>query len=104
MPRYMVQRNFADGLNIPVTAEGAAACLNVVVRNAELGVTCVHSCVSEDKSKTYCVYDGPSPEAIRQAPSARACRWTGSARSRYSTRTSLPLAAPLARAALRRAA
>jgi Protein of unknown function (DUF4242) len=23
--------------------------------------------VSEDKQKTYCIYDGPSPEAIRQA-------------------------------------
>jgi hypothetical protein len=27
----------------------------------------VHSYVTEDKTKTYCVYDGPSPEAIRRA-------------------------------------
>jgi len=27
----------------------------------------VHSYVSEDKTKTYCIYDGPNPEAIRQA-------------------------------------
>jgi hypothetical protein len=27
----------------------------------------VHSYVSADKSVSYCVYDGPSPEAIRQA-------------------------------------
>jgi len=26
-----------------------------------------YSYVSEDKQKTYCIYDGPSPEAIRQA-------------------------------------
>ena len=67
MPRYMVERNFAEGLHIPVTADGAAACLNVVDKNADLGVTWVHSYVSEDKNKTFCVYDGPSPEAIRQA-------------------------------------
>jgi Protein of unknown function (DUF4242) len=29
-------------------------------------VTWVHSYVSADKSTTFCVYDGPSPEAIRR--------------------------------------
>ena len=38
--------------------------------NAESGVTWLHSYVSEDKSKTFCVYDGPDPEAIRRAASA----------------------------------
>lgn len=67
MPRYMVERTFPDGLGIPVDAEGAAVCLTVVGRNAELGVTWVHSYVTDDKKKTFCVYDAPSPEAIRQA-------------------------------------
>ena len=67
MPRYMVERTFPTGLAIPVTEEGAGICLSVVDRNADLGVTWVHSYVSEDKTKTYCVYDGPSPEAIRKA-------------------------------------
>lgn len=66
MPRYVVERSFPDGLNIPVNAEGAAACLGVVDRNAEEGVTWVHSYVSDDHRKTWCVYDGPSPEAIRK--------------------------------------
>jgi hypothetical protein len=65
MPRYIVERTFPDGLQIPVTEEGAAACLGVVERNGEQGVTWVHSYVSDDKSKTFCVYDGPNPEAIR---------------------------------------
>jgi hypothetical protein len=30
-------------------------------------VTWVHSYVSGDKTKTFCVYDAPSPEAIRKA-------------------------------------
>ena len=67
MPRYLVERVFAHGLHIPVTDDGAAACRGVVDRNADLGVTWVHSYVSEDKTKTYCIYDGPNPEAIRQA-------------------------------------
>jgi len=66
MPRYVVERTFPSGLQIPITAEGAEACLGVVGRNAEAGVTWVHSYVSEDKKKTYCVYDGPDPEAIRR--------------------------------------
>jgi hypothetical protein len=67
MPRYMVERTFQGGLHIPITDEGAAACSGVVDRNADLGVTWVHSYVSDDKAKTFCVYDGPDPESIRLA-------------------------------------
>jgi hypothetical protein len=63
----MVERTFPDGLRIPVNADGAATCLNVVDRNADEGVTWVHSYVTEDKQKTFCIYDGPSPEAIRKS-------------------------------------
>ncbi len=66
MPRYVVERTFPDGLEIPVDAEGAQQCLTVVERNADDGVTWVHSYVSDDKAKTFCVYDAPSPEAIRK--------------------------------------
>lgn len=66
MPRYLVERTFPDGLEIPMTEEGATTCLNVVNKNAEDNVTWVHSYVSDDKRKTYCIYDGPSPEAIRK--------------------------------------
>ena len=67
MARYMVERIFPEGLEIPVTDDGAAACLGVVDRNAELGVTWVHSYVSDDKRKSFCIYDGPDPESIRRA-------------------------------------
>lgn len=70
MPRYLVQRTFPDGLAIPTTAEGSQACLGVVNNNAQEGVTWVHSYVTTDKSVTYCIYDGPTPEAVRQAASA----------------------------------
>jgi hypothetical protein len=66
MPRYVVERTFPEGITIPIDAEGAATCLAVVDRNADDGVTWVHSYVSDDKRKTFCVYDAPSPEAIRK--------------------------------------
>lgn len=66
MPRYMVERTFANGLHIPLTEEGAQACANVVGVNGQSGVTWVHSYVSGDKQKTFCIYDGPNPEAIRR--------------------------------------
>jgi hypothetical protein len=70
MPRYLVERTFPDKLIIPTTAEGAMVCQTVVGTNAIGGVTWVHSYVSQDKSKTFCIYDGPSPEAIRQVAQA----------------------------------
>jgi hypothetical protein len=39
MPRYLVERTFADGLSIPTTVEGAKTCGGVVENNAEEGVT-----------------------------------------------------------------
>lgn len=64
MPRFLVERTFPDGLAIPVTEEGAQTCLEVVGNNALDGVTWVHSYVTPDRKKTFCIYDAPSPEAI----------------------------------------
>jgi hypothetical protein len=66
MPRYVVERTFAEELGITPNAEGAKQCLQVVDRNADEGVTWIHSYVSDDKRKTFCVYDAPTPEAIRK--------------------------------------
>ena len=66
MPRYLVERNWPDSLTIPLTEEGVKACMMVVDNNGQAGVTWVHSYVSPDHRKTFCIYDGPSPEAIRE--------------------------------------
>lgn len=57
MPRYIVERAFRNGLGVPAGAAGAQSCLAVVERNADVGVTWLHSYVSEDRKKTFCVYD-----------------------------------------------
>jgi hypothetical protein len=66
----MVQRTFPEGLRIPVDDGGAELCRGVVQRNADEGVTWVHSYVSEDKHTTFCIYDAPTPEAIRKTASS----------------------------------
>jgi hypothetical protein len=67
MPRYLVERIFPEGLGLNADAAGAAACRSVVGNNAEEGVTWVHSYITEDRRRTWCIYDGPSPEAIRRS-------------------------------------
>ena len=65
MPRYMVERSFPEGLGLPANEKGAEICGAVNSVNIEKGVTWVHSYVTPDRKKTFCVYDGPTPEAIR---------------------------------------
>jgi Protein of unknown function (DUF4242) len=61
-----VERTFPKGLEVPAGADGAEICRGVVDRNADEGVTWIHSYVSDDRGKSFCVYDAPTPEAIRK--------------------------------------
>jgi hypothetical protein len=61
MPRYIVERRLAEGWPIPLDD-----CAGVLARNAADGVTWIESYVSEDRSTAFCVYDAPTPEAIRK--------------------------------------
>jgi hypothetical protein len=67
MPRYLIEREFPDGIDIPQDDAGAAACRKVIDNNTEDLVTWIHSYVTPDRRRTFCIYDGPSPEAIRRA-------------------------------------
>ena len=62
MPIFMVERAFAEELEPSLDlADG----INRI--NAEEGVRWLYSFLSADKRKTYCLYEAPSPEAIRTA-------------------------------------
>ena len=65
MPRYVIERTFPNGVQIPQTEVGARFCRGVVANNAREGVTWLHSYVTADRGRTFCIYDAPSPEAIR---------------------------------------
>ncbi len=62
MPRYVIERNFAEQLDL--TKAGVE---NVNLINDQEGVQWIFSFLSADKKKTYCLYDAPNPEAIRSA-------------------------------------
>ena len=66
MPRYLVERTFPDGLGLVPDPKGNQVANAVISNNAEQGVTWIHSYVTTDKKTTFCIYDGPSPEAIRK--------------------------------------
>ncbi len=65
MPVFLVERNFAEKLE--VDANGAAAVNKI---NEDLGVSWLISFLSADKKKTYCLYEATSVEAIRDAAKA----------------------------------
>jgi hypothetical protein len=66
MARYLVERTFPNGLEVPLTEEGARTLHGIVETNAACRVTWIHSYVSADRMKTFCIYDGPDPETIRR--------------------------------------
>ena len=67
MSRYLIERDFPDGLSISQDECGANLCRKVIDNNAEHGVTWVHSYVTPDRKRSFCIYDGPTPEAVRRA-------------------------------------
>ena len=62
MPLFMIERNYADQLE--VTRELAEG---IVLVNEDVGVSWLFSFLSADKKKTYCLYEAPSVQAIRDA-------------------------------------
>ena len=62
MRRFMIERNFAEQLE--VTGESAATVKRI---NDEEGVEWLFSFLSADKKKTYCLYEAPNADAIRAA-------------------------------------
>jgi hypothetical protein len=62
MALFVIERQFAEQLQI--TPEAARLVGQV---NDEVGVHWLFSFLSADKKKTYCLYEAPNPEAIREA-------------------------------------
>jgi hypothetical protein len=62
MPRFIIERNFAEQLEVTKEASDHVQRIN----DAE-GVKWIFSFLSADKRKTYCLYEAPSAESIRRA-------------------------------------
>ena len=62
MPMFVIERNFADEVDLDALDHG-----EIRLVNDDAGVRWVYSFLSADKKKTYCLYEAPSAEAIRAA-------------------------------------
>ncbi|MBN9488520.1 MAG: DUF4242 domain-containing protein [Alphaproteobacteria bacterium] len=62
MPRYVIERNFAEQLE---ASKQANDMINRI--NDEEGVKWLFSFLSADRKKTYCLYEAPNEESIRVA-------------------------------------
>src|SRR5438477_8609430 len=64
MPRYLVERAFEEGWDVGADVE--ELCRQILARNRD-EVTWLHSYVSENGRRLFCIYEAPSPEAIRKS-------------------------------------
>ncbi len=62
MPLFIIERNFAEQLDLD--ADGVVAITRI---NGDVGVNWLFSFLSADKRKSYCLYEAKNPEAIREA-------------------------------------
>lgn len=62
--RYLVERTFPPGA---LAGLDAATKAKVNAANASVGVRWVQSYANADKTRTYCIYEGPDEAAIRKA-------------------------------------
>lgn len=62
MTMFVIERNFAEQLNL--TSDTARLVQEV---NGDVGVHWLFSFLSADKKKTYCLYEAPNSDAIREA-------------------------------------
>jgi hypothetical protein len=62
--RYLIERTFPAGA---LKGLDAATKKKVNANNASVGVRWVQSYANADETKTFCVYEAPSEEAVRKA-------------------------------------
>jgi predicted dinucleotide-utilizing enzyme len=62
--RYLIERTFPAGA---LAGLDAATKAKVNGNNASVGVRWIQSYANADKTKTFCVYEGPSEAAVRKA-------------------------------------
>lgn len=86
MPRYLVERVFPTGFPEVAPDDDTDTGRLIAAINSELGVVWITSFVSDDRRRSFCVCEAPSPEAIRRA--AGRYQWPVDAITRVSALTS----------------
>lgn len=65
--RYLIERTFPPGALDGLDAAGKS---RINSTNAEFGVRWVTSYANADKTRTFCIYEGPTEAAVREAAAA----------------------------------
>jgi hypothetical protein len=67
--RYLIERTFPPGALAGLDADTKK---KVNANNASVGVRWIQSYANADKTRTFCVYEGPSETAVRKAATLNA--------------------------------
>ncbi|MBP6813871.1 MAG: DUF4242 domain-containing protein [Burkholderiaceae bacterium] len=70
MHRYLVERTFAPGSQSLAAALGEPVQQMFIQAHDVCGVRWLRSYLTPDQGRSYCIVDGPSPEAVRKAARA----------------------------------
>ncbi len=63
MALFVIERNFAEALSEETDESGNAA---IEAVNDELGLEWVTTFLTADRTRTYCLYESPSAELLRE--------------------------------------
>ena len=61
MPMFLIERNFAEQLEMD-----SATAAQIKEVNTDMGVNWLFSSLSADKKKTYCLFEAPNAETVRE--------------------------------------
>ena len=63
MALFVIERNFAEALSTEADPDGELA---IEAVNEELGLEWVSTFLTADRTRTYCLYESPSAELLRE--------------------------------------
>ncbi len=67
MPKFVIERNFPQPLEMKPDEAGRQMAAEIESCNTGFGAKWLFSFLASDRKKTYCVYEAPNAEAIREA-------------------------------------
>lgn len=71
MPRYIVEHDFSPDRRAASPGAGSQACRVIGGRSDAGQVNWLHAYMSPDWSRSFCIYDAPSPEAVQRVASLK---------------------------------
>ncbi len=67
MPRYLIIRPYSKSMEALADSRDKEEFRKIVEKNLQDEATWLHSYIGHNKYQVFCIYDAPSPEAVRSA-------------------------------------